>query len=132
MKPGVLASGANDGHICVWNVGGGIDPEHGNQMKPELTIESAHQGLSVEDVCWSHFDENLLISVGDDKALSVWDCRQPQAPCSQAAKSHAEDAMTVDASPFDPHLLVSGGNDGSVNLWDNRNLSQALHNLGSH
>jgi len=82
VKAGVVASGSNDGQICVWNVGSAIEPEHGNQMKPELTIDGAHQGLSVEDVCWSHFDENLLVSVGDDKALSVWDCRQPQAPCS--------------------------------------------------
>ena len=30
VRAGVVASGANDGQICVWNVGGAVDPDQGN------------------------------------------------------------------------------------------------------
>jgi len=82
LKSGTIASGANDGKICVWDITGSISLEKGNRMDPHITIETPHLGLAVEDICWSHFDENLMLSVGDDKSLTLWDSRDTRSPSS--------------------------------------------------
>lgn len=131
LRYGTVASGSNDGRICVWDVSGSTIPERDNLMEPLQSMENAHRGQVVDDVCWSHYDESVIFSVGDDKSINVWDCRSC-TPCSSKEDAHTQEIMSVDASPFDQNIIVTGSMDGLVSLWDCRNLSQALHSFKDH
>ena len=65
---GRLASGSNDGKVCIWDVMGGEAT-----ISPLLTWTD-HTSV-VEDIEWSPHSPHILGSVGDDKNFILWDVR---------------------------------------------------------
>lgn len=59
----------------------------------------AHNSI-VEDVAWNNFEENIFITVGDDKKMKLWDMRSLQKPTS-SIEGHVQEIMSVDCSTFD-------------------------------
>lgn len=91
---GLLASGADDALVCVWDVaaaasGGGAPvagaaaaaagTERGRGGQPPLSTYRGHTGV-VEDVAFHPLHPHTVASVGDDRSLRVWDTRSPAAP----------------------------------------------------
>jgi WD40 repeat protein len=62
-------------------------------------------------------DENLLVSVGSDKYLTVWDLAQTETLLS--VQAHEAEATCLALSP-DSALVVTGGADRVLRLWDVR------------
>ena len=128
-REGLLISGSDDGIICAWDVNKcGTDS---NVVSPVVSVRDAHSGQVVEDVTWSHFNENEFASVGDDRHLRLWDLRDPHS-CVGSTSQQSDDLMCIDSSAFDPYVLVTGSNDSKVLLWDTRNLEQPVMALNFH
>ena len=71
----MLISGSDDGIICAWDINKGSAET--NMISPLISVRDSHLGQVVEDITWSHFNENEFASVGDDKCLRLWDLREP-------------------------------------------------------
>lgn len=59
----LFSSGGDDGRICLW--------DSRQATKPLVCIPSAH-GIGVLDAEWSTYHPELLVSVGVDSAVSIW------------------------------------------------------------
>lgn len=78
---------------------------------------------AIEDVAFSHFDENQYFSVSDDKCLRGYDRRIPE-PSFSLSEAHSQEIRGVDANAFDPNLIVTCSVDQMVTLWDLRKTSE--------
>ena len=78
LRRGILLSGSVDFRICIWD----IEATNQNQLTQDaLENFEAHNSI-VEDVSWNNFDENIFITVGDDKKMKIWDYRSCEKPTS--------------------------------------------------
>lgn len=85
----------------------------------------------MEDVAWNNFDENIFLTVGDDKKMKIWDTRSSKKPTS-TIEGHVQEIMSVDTSSFDQYLVCTGSADTTVAIWDTRNVKSKLFSLKSH
>eukprot|EP00995_Heteronema_vittatum_P008819 NODE_406_length_1404_cov_235.117343_g300_i0.p1 GENE.NODE_406_length_1404_cov_235.117343_g300_i0~~NODE_406_length_1404_cov_235.117343_g300_i0.p1 ORF type:complete len:408 (+),score=160.66 NODE_406_length_1404_cov_235.117343_g300_i0:99-1322(+) len=128
-KEGTLASGSDDALICIWDITGGLDRNTTREMHATATL-SGHQDV-VEDVCWHPLHDTILTSVGDDKALKIWDTRQ-RDQAQESVEAHAREVNAVSFNPFSQFVLATGSADKTVALWDMRHLKKKLHSFVSH
>lgn len=93
-----------------------------------------HNG-SVEDVQWSNTEESLLVSVGTDRSIRLWDIRAPanQACVCKVENAHESDINVVSWNKHDP-LIVTGGDDALVKVWSLKNIQygQAVARFKHH
>lgn len=128
---GRLASGANDGNICIWELAAPVSAE----VSATSIISCAHGGSPVGDVAWCPRVESRLVSVGDDKRLALWDLRASTTkPSAARADAHENDVTCVALPParddergYLGYLLATGSADATVKLWDTRKLAEPLH-----
>jgi len=118
----LLASGGNDGKLCVWDVAVA-------KSDPQYAV-SAHTG-ALCDLSFSRFQPATIASVGDDGLCHLWDARVGQTPQSTLRASHDE-VLAVDWSYHEEMMLATGGKDSEVHVWDMRSPSSALHTLKGH
>jgi len=151
-KEGYLLSSGDDGLICLWDIkqiklnaenndnsntakrSSSKRPKYQTEMKPMATFRK-HEDR-VEDVDWHKKGGNgdIFVSVGDDKAIMLWDLRMNNAnkPCAHKKDAHKEEINCVEFSPFNEHLFITGGGDHHVALWDKRNINHKLHQMEGH
>ena len=69
-QEGHLVSCGSDKLICMWDL-------KSAGAKVEVDVVSKFEGHTdvVEDVAWHMFDPNVIGSVGDDRAVKIWDVR---------------------------------------------------------
>eukprot|EP00123_Amoebidium_parasiticum_P005558 comp16720_c0_seq1/m.15012 comp16720_c0_seq1/g.15012 ORF comp16720_c0_seq1/g.15012 comp16720_c0_seq1/m.15012 type:complete len:423 (-) comp16720_c0_seq1:17-1285(-) len=121
-KEGLLASGGEDGVVCVWNVSSG-------QSAPLVRFPDAYPRL-VDDVAWSPHHGDILASVGDNGNLCFWDMRKATQQTTIAA--HSAEATCVAFNPFEDFLICTASVDKTVALWDLRNMKTKMHVLQGH
>jgi WD40 repeat protein len=128
-QTGHLASGSDDGFVCVWDVD--ANATSGTELDP-IVIFKEHKGV-VEDVSWHKHHSSLLASVCDDKFLRIWDTRaNNHDKPNQKVLAHAAEANCVDFAPYNEFILATGSADKKVKLWDMRNMRVELHSLENH
>ncbi|KAH3731364.1 histone-binding protein RBBP7 [Pelomyxa schiedti] len=123
LHRGELLSGAQDHSICSWDIEGGT-------TSPKIKIDEAHTD-TVEDVSWHPKHGSIFGSVGDDKALKIWDSRTLKQ-VKVVTKAHLSDIHSIAFNPQHEFLFATSSADSTVALWDLRNLSSKLHTLVSH
>lgn len=129
FQAGHLLSGSDDARICIWDVNAA--PKAARTLDAMATYQG-HAGV-VEDVAWHASHPHVFGSVGDDKALMVWDTRRPcDTACSQKVEAHAAEVNCLAFNPFNEFVLATGSADKTVALFDLRNLGERLHTLESH
>jgi histone-binding protein RBBP4 len=117
---------SDDKTVALWDVNSVINAKvssaSGTQIKP-LSIFSGHTAV-VEDVDWHRRDVNLIGSVGDDRAIRIWDVRKNNPNDSEHVihKAHEADINSIAFNPINEFLLATGSSDKTVALWDMRNL----------
>ncbi len=97
----VLASGAADGTIRLWDVAAG---------KEKLVLRG-HTGPVRSLACSQN--GRVLASAGEDGTIKLWDGLSGK----QLASLAPSDGVCVALSP-DGTVLASGGQDGTIQLWD--------------
>ena len=113
FQAGLLASGAEDAMILLW------DTVSGNS-NPLISL-LGHEG-SVEAVALQ--GANLLASAGVDGTVRLWDTRQPSP--SFISRCHKGEVNTVTFCEHSEHLLASAGSDKVINLYDLRAMENGV------
>jgi len=134
-KEGMLLTGSFDQTVCLWDVNAAISAKgstSGTEVNP-LSTFSGHTDF-VEDVDWHHRDMNLVGSVGDDKAIMIWDVRNinPNKPVHRVEDAHTDDVNSIAFNPVNEYLLATGSADMTVGLWDMRNMKNPLQRFRGH
>jgi len=129
MKEGYLASGSEDKIVCVWDINAAVKPGTSPNIGPLFSL-NGHEA-EVEDVAWNLHHEHFLASVGDDKAIIMWDTRTGKSS-AKTENAHSQEINTISFNPFNEYIFSTGGSDRVVNLWDIRNMKSNLHVLSGH
>ena len=132
-----IISGSEDTTVCLWDL---KKAPQGQVQVDAHTIFTGHTDV-VEDVAWHSRDPNLIGSVGDDRAIMLWDVRTENSKkddksCNQAthtiANAHAGDINGIAFNPVNEFLFATSSADKTVALWDARNLKSRIHSLRGH
>jgi histone-binding protein RBBP4 len=123
---GILASGADDGIICVWDTVAALSA--GGESDPVMTLTGGHT-QPVESIAWNHFHHTNLISVGDDSNIVFWDYRQPTMTSRITNAHNGCDVNSVTTSPFTEFLFATAGGDKAVALWDCRRQDSPIYTM---
>ena len=75
---------------------------------------------SVEDLQWSHTEENVFASCSADRSVRIFDTRRRGASMLQVEEAHTEDVNVISWNPLVGFLLASGSDDGAFKIWDLR------------
>lgn len=127
-RGGYIASGSDDGLICVWDISAA---KEGDKVNPKSVLKF-HTNI-VEDVAWHRTQPDILGSVSDDRKIAIWDDRNPEAPVAVIDDPHGgKEVNTISFNPFNPFIFATGGSDSNVALWDSRNTRAPLHVLRGH
>lgn len=116
-RDGRLASGDNSGRLNVWA------PLAGKQVRPEPT-SSWKTNDAIEDVAWSPTEETVLMSVGCDSAIRVFDTRS-KSPMISVPDAHLGDINSLSWNTAVSYLVATAGDDGIVKVWDLRSFGGA-------
>ncbi|KAM0673020.1 hypothetical protein GVAV_003511 [Gurleya vavrai] len=116
-KNGYLLSSGEDSLLCVFDV---------NSKDTCINEFSKHEGV-IGDCCFSFFNENNFVSVGDDRRIVFYDLRQSDTRIREEA--HKGDIYCVRYHPIEEYLLVTGSKDGRVKVWDERKLEKELYSF---
>lgn len=109
---GRLLSGSDDAQICVWDVAAA---PRGARTLDAASVYREHLGV-VEDVAWHGRQEHVFGSVGDDRALILWDARQGKA--TSRTEAHSAEVNCLHFNPFNEFVLATGSADKTVSEKD--------------
>mmetsp|Transcript_9618 Transcript_9618/g.14319 ORF Transcript_9618/g.14319 Transcript_9618/m.14319 type:complete len:433 (+) Transcript_9618:363-1661(+) len=121
-----LLSGSEDCKVCLWDLA-----EASTVVLNALCSFEGHTDV-VEDVAWHTRDPNMIGSVGDDRAIFLWDVREHQEPAHKIVNAHAGDINGIAFNPVNEFLFATSSADKTVALWDARNLKTRMHTLQGH
>lgn len=117
--PLVLATGAKDGTVCVWDLRDMRGPRH---------VLSGHEG-EILQVQWSPHFGNVLASAGTDRRVYVWDLdRVGMEQTKEDAEDgppellfvhggHTNSVCDVSWNPHEPWEVASVADDNVVQIW---------------
>jgi len=126
-KRNYLASGGNDGRLCIWDVEVASGAIGG---APLYDLKQAHTS-SLCGVTFSRSEPELLSSVGDDGYLRLWDLRTGLSP-SQAMSISSDEVLCIDWSHHQEKYVAAAGKDRVVSVWDCRSLKAPVQQLKGH
>ncbi|EMD36806.1 hypothetical protein CERSUDRAFT_95078 [Gelatoporia subvermispora B] len=114
-----IASGSNDGVICIWDVRKG---------QPLFTPFKDH-AERILSIAFSP-DRTRVVSSSNKNVISVWDASTGQ-PLLKPFEGHTECVNCVRFSP-DGTRIVSASNDKTIRVWNARTGEELLEPLQGH
>ncbi|KAI1295225.1 WD repeat-containing protein 24 [Mortierella claussenii] len=115
-----LATIGTNGPIVIWDVG--------THNKIDRTIKEHTR--SVNRICFSPQDPNLLLSASSDSTVRLWDLRQRNRP---GLVMEAKDIVReVQFNPTSTNDIVAGYESGNIQRWDLRNVSTSEKKFMAH
>ncbi|XP_076907937.1 protein transport protein SEC31 homolog B-like [Bidens hawaiensis] len=130
LSPNHLASGAEEGDICIWDIAKPAEPTH---FPPLKGTGSAAQG-EISYVSWNKKVQPILASTSLNGTTVVWDLRK-QKPIISFSDSVKRRCSVLQWHPdFATQLIVASDDDSSPSLriWDMRNTMSPLRELSGH
>ncbi|XP_071709504.1 protein transport protein SEC31 homolog B-like isoform X2 [Rutidosis leptorrhynchoides] len=130
LSPNHLASGAEEGEICIWDISNPAEPTHFPPLKGSA---SAKQG-EISFLSWNKKVQPILASTSFNGATVVWDLRK-QKPIISFSDSVRRRCSVLQWHPdFATQLVVASDDDTSPSLriWDMRNTMSPLRELVGH
>nr|XP_043619010.1 protein transport protein SEC31 homolog B-like isoform X2 [Erigeron canadensis] len=130
LSPNHLASGAEEGDICIWDIAKPAEPTH---FPPLKGSGSATQG-EISFLSWNKKVQPILASTSFNGTTVVWDLRK-QKPIISFSDSVRRRCSVLQWHPdFATQLIVASDDDSSPSLriWDMRNTMSPLRELVGH
>ncbi|KAK7312111.1 hypothetical protein VNO77_35711 [Canavalia gladiata] len=130
IAPNLLASGAEDGEICIWDLANPSEPTH---FPPLKGSGSASQG-EISFLSWNSKVQHILASTSYNGTTVVWDLKK-QKPVISFADSVRRRCSVLQWNPdIATQLVVASDEDGSpaLRLWDMRNIMTPIKEFVGH
>ncbi|XP_010694716.2 protein transport protein SEC31 homolog B isoform X2 [Beta vulgaris subsp. vulgaris] len=131
FTPYLLASGAEDGEICVWDLASPNEPRH---KFPARNTGSATQG-EISYLSWNRKVSNILASTSYNGLTVVWDLKKQKSVISFSSDSSRRRCSVLQWHPeVATQLAVASDDDSSpsLKLWDMRNIMSPVRELVGH
>ncbi|XP_027154813.1 protein transport protein SEC31 homolog B [Coffea eugenioides] len=128
--PNLIASGADEGDVCIWDV---INPTEPTHFPPLRGSSSATQG-EISFLSWNCVTSHILASTSYNGTTVVWDLRR-QKPVLSFADSARRRCSVLQWNPdAATQLIVASDEDSSpsLRLWDLRNVMSPNKELVGH
>ncbi|MQL67954.1 hypothetical protein Taro_000254, partial [Colocasia esculenta] len=126
LQPNLLASGADEGELCIWDVGKPSEPNLFPTLKPILASTS-YNGVTDSRRCtvlqWNpDMSTQLIIAAdaGNSSSLRLWDVRRAIAPLKEFV-GHTEGVIAMSWCPIDSLYLLTCAKDNRTICWDTVN-----------
>ncbi|KAK9912993.1 hypothetical protein M0R45_036821 [Rubus argutus] len=126
----LLASGADDGEICIWDL---INPTEPTHFPPLRGTGSAAQG-EISFLSWNSKVQHILASSSYNGTTVIWDLKK-QKPVISFADSVRRRCSVLQWNPdVATQLVVASDEDGSpsLRLWDMRNIMSPVKEFVGH
>ncbi|GER48620.1 transport protein SEC31 [Striga asiatica] len=130
LIPNLLASGADEGDIFIWDVSNPLEPSH---LSPLKGSGSATQG-EISFLSWNSKAERILASTSYNGTTAVWD-RNKQKPVISFSDSIRRRCSVLQWNPdVATQLIVASDEDSSpsLRLWDMRNIMLPVKEFVGH
>nr|XP_019707398.1 protein transport protein SEC31 homolog B isoform X2 [Elaeis guineensis] len=129
-SPNLLASGADEGELCIWDL---ANPPEPNLFPPLKSVGSASQ-TEVSFVSWNPKFQHILASTSYNGMTVVWDLRQ-QKPVTSFSDSNRRRCSVLQWNPdISTQLIIASDDDSSPSLrvWDVRKTISPLREFVGH
>ncbi|KAK4414507.1 protein transport protein SEC31B [Sesamum alatum] len=130
LSPNLLASGADEGDICIWDVSKPSEPSH---FPPLKGSGSATQG-EISFLSWNSKVQHILASTSFNGTTVVWDLKK-QKPVISFSDSIRRRCSVLQWHPdVATQLIVASDEDSSpsLRLWDMRNIMTPVKEFVGH
>ncbi|KAH0912648.1 hypothetical protein HID58_035969 [Brassica napus] len=130
LAPNLLASGADDGEICIWDLAKPSEPSHFPLLKGS---GSATQG-EISFISWNRKVQQILASTSYNGTTAIWDLRK-QKPIINFADSVRRRCSVLQWNPdIATQIMVASDDDSSptLKLWDMRNTMSPVREFTGH
>ncbi|KAL7204560.1 hypothetical protein ACSBR2_017602 [Camellia fascicularis] len=130
LSPNHLASGADEGEICIWDIANPTEPTH---FPPLKGSGSATQG-EISFLSWNSKVQHILASTSYNGTTVVWDLRK-QKPVISFSDSNRRRCSVLQWHPdVATQLIVASDDDSSpaLRLWDMRNIMSPVREFVGH
>lgn len=125
LSPNLLVSGADEGELCIWDLGKPSEPSHFPALKSAAQSE-------VSFASWNPKFQPILASTSHNGVTVVWDLRQ-QKPVTSFSDSRK--CTVLQWNPDMSTQLIIGldaGASSSLKLWDVRRAIAPLKEFVGH
>nr|XP_043623447.1 protein transport protein SEC31 homolog B-like isoform X2 [Erigeron canadensis] len=130
LSPNHLASGAEEGEICIWDISKPSEPTHFPPLKGSASAKQSE----ISYLSWNRKVQPILASTSVNGTTVVWDLRK-QKPIISFSDSVRRRCSVLQWHPdFATQLIVASDDDTSPSLrmWDMRNTMSPLRELVGH
>ncbi|CAN1132534.1 Protein transport protein SEC31 homolog B [Linum perenne] len=130
FTPNLLASGADDGQICIWDLASPGDPSH----FPPLKGSGASLQGEISYVSWNSKVQNILASTSHNGITVVWDLKKQKKVISVSDPMGRRCSVMQWHPDVATQLVVASDDDSSpsLKLWDMRNILEPVKELVGH
>ncbi|WOK96042.1 hypothetical protein Cni_G04749 [Canna indica] len=130
LSPNLLASGADEGELCIWDLSNPTEPS----LFPSLKSVGSGAQTEISFVSWNPKFQHILSSTSYNGITVVWDLRQ-QKPITSFADSHRRTCSVLQWNPdVSTQLIIASEDDSSPSLrvWDVRKTISPLREFVGH
>ncbi|KAL6518973.1 Protein transport protein Sec31B [Orobanche minor] len=130
LSPNLLASGADEGDICIWDVSKPSEPSH---FPPLKGSGSATQD-EISFLSWNSKVQHILASTSFNGTTVVWDLKK-QKPVISFSDSIRRRCSVLQWHPDVATQLIVGSDEDSspsLRLWDMRNIMTPVKEFIGH
>ena len=130
MSPKLLASGAMDGEVCIWDLATPAQPSLYPAMKPS-------GGATGQVTClqWNRKVQHILATGTSSGSVVVWDLKKSRPVITLSDSSGRRRCSSIAWNPeIATQVMVSSDDDMSttLQLWDLRNAVSPVAELAGH
>ncbi|KAG8363650.1 hypothetical protein BUALT_Bualt19G0044600 [Buddleja alternifolia] len=130
FSPNLLASGADEGDICIWDVSKPSEPSH---FPPLKGSGSAAQG-EISFLSWNRKIQHILASTSSNGTTLVWDLKK-QKPVMSISDSTTKRCSVLQWNPDVSTVLIVASDDDispSLKMWDMRKAVTPVKDFVGH
>ncbi|VFQ84239.1 unnamed protein product [Cuscuta campestris] len=124
----LLASGADEGKVCIWDIANPAKPT----QKGGGRVSSTQSEISY--ISWNRKVQQVLASTSVNGTTVVWDLRRPKPVISFSDSIRRRSSVLQWHPDFATQLIVASDEDSSpaLTMWDMRNVMSPMKEFVGH